>query len=80
MKMTAYFFDESNSLREKVATETFRDNGGEAIGQGTKMRGTEAGERDVQYEVPDIRAPHCKRVLEMAGFRVEMERTILFEE
>jgi len=73
MNMTAFCYDEPGGIMDKVAKAIFEDAGGRSIGAGTMLVGDRAGERDIQYHVPDDKADHVKGVLEKAGFRVKMQ-------
>lgn len=71
MMITVYFTGQPGGPHDRAATHIFENHGGEHIGSGNMMIGPRAGERDVQYEVPDDRAEACRTVLRNAGFRFE---------
>ncbi len=68
--VSAYFFGEPGGAHDKAATHIFETHGGHHIGSGTLLVGPSAGERDVQYDVPDDRLDDCKATLKKAGFQL----------
>lgn len=69
--ITAYFFGEPCGHLERACSHIFEARRGVYIGSGTCLIGGAAGERDVQYEVPDDLADECREALKVAGFRLE---------
>ena len=71
----AYFFGEPGGDFDKAANAIFEYHGGRHIGSGTMIAGAAAGERDVEYDIPDPRAAEaCRAALKKAGFRLEPTR------
>lgn len=71
MRIRAYFYDGPGSTLDKMCRSIFEARGGRSIGAGTLLVGPTAGERDVEYDIPDNRADDCRTALKRAGFRLE---------
>lgn len=71
ISISAYFYDHPGGGRDKACHWIFKQHGGKFIGSGTMMVGAAAGERDVQYHVPNLRATPCRKALKAAGFRLQ---------
>lgn len=71
MRISAYFFGGPGSDLDKACTAIFESHGGKFQGSGNMLVGTAAGERDVEYKVPRMKADACKQALKAAGFRLE---------
>lgn len=69
--LSVYFYGEPGDGLDKAARAIFEAHGGLHLGSGTLVIGPTAGERDVQYDVPEARADACRRALKRAGFRFE---------
>lgn len=67
----AYFTGARGGLLDKAAHAIFKNHGGEFVGAGTMLVGKSAGERDVQYDVPEANAAATRTALKKAGFRLE---------
>lgn len=71
-KISAYFFDAPGSALDKACNAIFEKHGGRPVGSGTWLIGPGAGERDVEYDVPDaVSTDVVKADLVAAGFRLE---------
>lgn len=55
MRFSVYFWGAPGDTQDIVARSIFEKFGGKFIGAGTMLVGIAAGERDVEYEIPD----HC---------------------
>jgi hypothetical protein len=71
MRISAYFFGRPGDAKDQACTRIFEFHNGREIGRGTMMLGPGAGERDVEYEVPDHLAQACQAELQVAGYRLE---------
>lgn len=71
MRISAYFFGAPGSDLDKACCAIFESHGGKMNGTGTMLTGVAAGERDVEYKVPTLKAKACKEALKRAGFRLE---------
>jgi len=71
ISISAFFYDHAGGGRDKACHWIFKNHGGKFIGAGTMMMGAAAGERDVQYHVPNHRARACRSALKDAGFRLQ---------
>jgi hypothetical protein len=72
MRIVAYFFDSPGSDLDKACRAIFEAReGARSIGSGTFLVGERAGERDVEYDVPDHLAAETQQALKDAGFRCE---------
>ena len=70
----AYFYGGPGDDLDKAANAIFKDHGGQHVGSGTMLVGAGAGERDVQYDIPEDRVESCRASLKKAGFRLEPTR------
>lgn len=70
MRIQAYFFGAPGSDSDNNCRKIFEMFGGESIGSGTLLIGPSAGERDVEYEIPEHRAEECKTALLASGYRL----------
>ena len=71
-RISAYFNGEPGGALDKACKSLFEHCGGAIfLGAGTKMAGDGAGERDVEYYVPDLAAEDCRKRLRAAGFRLQ---------
>jgi hypothetical protein len=73
-RISAYFFGEPGGPLDMAAHSIFEERDGKYIGSGTILVGTGAGERDVQYDIPEYSAEDCRNALKKAGFRLEPTR------
>jgi len=71
MRISAYFFGRPGDLKDKACSRIFEAHKGREIGRGTMIFGLRAGERDVEYDVPDELAQACRVELQVAGYRLE---------
>ena len=76
MRISAYFFGSPGDPMDKAARYTFESFGGKSIGAGTWLVGAAAGERDVEYDVPDDYVLETKAALRKQGFRLEPTKDI----
>jgi hypothetical protein len=75
MRITAYFFGMPGEALDKACRSIFEEiDGVKFIGAGTMLIGAAAGERDVEYDVPDEHVKDCRAALKKAGFRLEPTR------
>ncbi len=70
-RVTAYFYGDPGDALDKACRSIFEERGGLPVGSGTMLLGPGAGERDVEYDVPDGRVEDCRTALKKAGFRLE---------
>ena len=68
--LTAYLFDVPDGPRDKAAHAIFREHQGHFVGAGTMLVEPRAGERDVEYDIPDEHRAACAGALKKAGFRL----------
>lgn len=71
MRLSAFFYGDPGSDLDKACNHIFRNHDGTMIGAGSWLVGEAAGERDVEYEVPDDKVEACQTALKKAGFRLE---------
>ena len=70
--VSAYFYGAPGGHLDKACRSVFEACAGAiSIGAGTVMVGRAAGERDVQYMVPDEHVEQTRAALKKAGFRLE---------
>jgi hypothetical protein len=70
--ISAYFYGAPGSMLDKACHSFFESvDGAKYIGSGTVLVGNGAGERDVQYHIPDDKADEVRAALKKAGFRLE---------
>jgi hypothetical protein len=69
-RITAYFYGSPNSAMDRTCHHIFEQVGGKPLGAGTMLAGAAAGERDVEYDVPETEVAPAKERLIAAGFRL----------
>jgi hypothetical protein len=70
--ISAYFYGSPGSPLDRACQSIFASvEGAKHIGSGTMLVGNRAGERDVQYHIPDDKADEVRAALKKAGFRLE---------
>ena len=72
--ITAYFFGLPGSDQDKSCNAIFKNHAGKHMGSGTLLVGPSAGERDVQYDIPDDEVQNVRQALKEAGFRTMRSR------
>lgn len=71
MRIIAYFYGGPGDPLDKACRSLFEAvDGARSIGAGTMLVGKGAGERDVEYDVPDDKADDVRAALKKAGFRL----------
>ncbi len=75
MRISAYFFGGPGDPLDKACCSIFESaKGATSIGAGTTLVGPAAGERDVEYDIPDDHVKDVRSRLQKAGFRLEPTR------
>jgi hypothetical protein len=70
-RITAYFNGSPGDPMDRACNHIFNDHGGTPVGAGTWLVGEDAGERDVEYELPAENVEACRAALKKAGFRLQ---------
>lgn len=72
MIITARFFNLPGSVHDEKIREIFRKYGGHTRGSGMHVLfGAYAGQRDLEYSVPNKNAAKCKAALRRAKIKVD---------